>query len=185
MWFCIECGERPSDDEHLRLLHNYFMAGTEYACAQCGDGIVIDADEEIIEALRILNQRGWRTHLSCAGHVKMRDGQVQNTSCSVSFRPGTQPVPSVPKGFHHDARENKFINGEVQLVARDFDVVEPLAAREAGLQEAIEELRQWAETLPVVPPSTFRLPEVVEWVDNDDGSVTITTTILGENTDAV
>ncbi len=121
----------------------------------------VEVDKDILDVIVLLNQKGYLTENSCAGHWKpltihdengshdateeeMRDLDFEpNDLPYVSFKEGIE-IPSTPvhwESVKYDGKENLYVENPEEVYT------ESLA--EAERKRYLRYLMEWAETLPV------------------------------------
>lgn len=111
----------------------------DYVCPLCFNQIenctciypsftLIMIDNQIQDAVRILNQKGYRTMDSCEGHI---ENMIPNTY--ISFY---EPIKSAPVGFTNEGK-----------VIRKIYSCDNKKTFNKEKKEAIENLNKWAENL--------------------------------------
>jgi hypothetical protein len=115
-------------------------------CKEC-DGNLVEIDENFIEAIILLNKKGYYTMFCCAGHPNPKDVH----SAYIMFEDGSI-LPYLPKGYLYDKDLTPNINYEnswdkgygVRIYFKNDDL--PKLQKEI-LESAINVL-DWAISLP-------------------------------------
>lgn len=88
---CTECFDSPQFyDVNLNEEYHPYNVG---ACKKC-EGKVVEVDDLIIDAIIVLNKKGWTTEFCCSGHLKEK-----NLYTYIKFI--HHPL-SAPHGFYKD-----------------------------------------------------------------------------------
>ncbi len=127
----------------------------EYECV-CDYEQYVWIDEEIADALIKMNTKGYKTFYSCAGHIEPDEGEGNLHVMDVYFTT-QERLDTLPEGFayprgknHKDAHHMvsyKYVNGVLR--ARVDKAYKPYDL-EADRLHAIENLKVWADNLPVL-----------------------------------
>lgn len=139
LYLCLDCGN--VFDSKYTTMKKSNAAMYEYICplASCG-GTCVEIDENIIEPIRMLNNKGYRTKFSCAGHVFSKE------SAYVAFDQYLYPENylDLPKGWKAD----KFVGWGNYIIR--YEIKGDLNSKERFLDQfnAMKNLMDWAESLP-------------------------------------
>jgi hypothetical protein len=135
---CVDCYEP-----------RYIKYRSGVCCKKCG-GYLVEIDENFLQAIILLNKKGYYTNYCCSSHCQKGGSFVCESY--ISFENGILP-PYFPKNYKTDKElyphvdwEKHNCNGN-NCIRYHFDDSDMIKLQKEILQNAINVLN-WAESLP-------------------------------------
>ena len=139
----------------------YICTGCWNRNCRCGENRYVDIDDEIVEVVTMLNQKGYETRNCCAGHMEHAKGIPQPMTTYVQFY-RTYQFPVIPQRFVLEKQETEdgYVHNVIRSISLEFDKINGYYVKDksillcqAQLENerliSIEELKEWANGLPV------------------------------------
>jgi hypothetical protein len=125
------------DDDYIKAYINLYGINSTLLCSirGCG-GNLVEVDENIIEAVFILNKKGYRTVASCSGHLMGLCSRVYIDFVDRYMFYG------MPRGFEI----NYYAEGEMMIEKLIGNLSN--TERQIELWNTAKDLLMWAESLP-------------------------------------
>ena len=138
-YLCPECGNVYDGDfiKKVRNIENRFEDGYCPIASCCGR--VFEIDEDMIEPITNLNQKGYATAFCCTGHLY--DGSL---GAYIKFRHNRCTPKTVPKDWYVDAEDCTCIRAEIK--GNTFD------QRRECIFRNMTNLIEWSRELPEYEP---------------------------------
>ena len=129
-------------------------------CKKCG-GNLEEIDDNFIQAISLLNKKGYTTKFCCSGHPKN-----DHINESYIFFEKSIVLPHLPNGYKYeediypqiDHTDWQKMNGIHTCIRTKFDDGNPIILQKSILQNAINVL-DWANLLPIIEGRKHNIDE--------------------------
>ena len=138
-YMCFDCYEVY--DDSIKDLQKEWMDHPRCPKASCGNNYVVEVDELLLMAVKILNQKGYITENCCSGHT-----YESSPNSYIMFNDEVE-LPSLPKGYKDDLDIHPHTFKEKTNCIRKNFIGESEVEIQKEIFESAREVLIWADSL--------------------------------------